>query len=308
MIDAVVTWVDGADPLHTAKRATYASEGRHAPAALAHTRFASRGELRFAVRSLLLYAPFVRHIHVVTDDQHPYPIARELALHPDRIAVVSHRAIFGEHADLLPVFSSRSIETMIHRIPDLAERFLYLNDDVFFGRAMRAEDFFDGDRPVLRGTMRPLPGPLRRRLRTFLRRDQPGYGAAQRESARLVGRTGDYLLMEHQPTPMRRGTLADFYAGDPAALRRQAGHRFRSAEQVSPIGLAAHLELAMGARVEPSLDVGYVRPGRPRGGQLARVMEALERDAFASFCVQSLDRMDPADRATILEGLERRYL
>ncbi len=308
MIDAVITWVDGDDPAHRAKRARYEGRGTH-PEATATTRFASSGELRYAVLSLLRFCPFVRRIHVVTDAQHPACLDPLLSAPPDaeRIHIVDHQEAFGDHADLLPVFSSRSIETMIHRIPGLAERFLYLNDDIFVGRPMTEGDYFDGDRPVLQGHWRRFPNPAVAWLKARVRSERPGFGAAQRKAARLAGSRGRYFLLEHQPQPMRRSTLADFYANDPAALRRQAGHRFRSPEQVSPLGLVAHLEIAAGARTAGPRDIGYVRPGRPSGAALAQVMDRLQADAYASFCVQSLDRFTEADRAVVLSGLEARY-
>lgn len=306
MIDAVIAWVDGADPAHEARRTAHLDAGVHRRAALP-TRFADRGELRFAVLSLLRFAPFIRTIHVVTDAQHPHPIDMLLAEHPDRIRVVDHREIFREHANLLPVFSSRSIESMIHRIAGLADRFLYLNDDIFVGRPMREDDYFDGDRPILRGRMRRFPGPITTWLRSHLRAPSPGYGAAQRAAARSLGRHRDYLLVEHQPQPMRVATLAAHFTGNAGALHSLASHRFRSADQLSPTGLAHHLELEAGARILPPLDVGYVRPGRPTGPALARVMEALNADTYASFCVQSLDAMTETDRELVRAGLERRY-
>ena len=305
MTDAVISWVDGADPAHAARRARYLRGGEHA-AATAPTRFASSGELRYAVLSVLRFAPFVRRVFIVTDRQRPHPVSDLIAARPERIRVVDHAEIYGEHADLLPVFSSRSIETMMHRIPGLAERFVYLNDDIFFARPAAEADLFDGARPVLRGTMRVLPHPALAWAKRMLRGERPGYGAAQRAAARALGRR-DHLLVEHQPQPMRRGTLAEHYAGRTDVLRAQAGHRFRSAAQISPVGLAHHLELERGARVLPPRDVGYVRPGRPTGAALRDVMEALNADAFASFCVQSLDAMDETDRAIVRAGLERRY-
>lgn len=305
MIDAVITWVDGADPAHRARRDRFADGSVHADAK-SQTRFFSSGEVRFAVLSLLHFCPFVRHIHVVTDEQYP-DILRSVLEDQEKVRIVDHRDVFGEHADLLPVFSSRSIETMIHRIPGLAEHFLYLNDDIFVGRPMRPEDYFDGDVPILRAALRRFPNPMLQWLKSRLRRDRPGYAAAQRDAARLTGRTDTYLLAEHQPHPMRRSTLATYYAGDPAPIRAQAGHRFRSAAQVSPIGLSNHLEMAAGARMEPPHDVGYVRPGRPTGASLVEMMDRLNDNAFASFCVQSFDQMSDTDRAVILEGLKQRY-
>lgn len=304
-IDAVLTWVDGADPAHAARRARFADPTAHADAVGA-VRFADSGEIRYAVASVLRFCPFVRRIYIVTDRQRPAGLD-DLPSGPDRIRIVDHAKAFGEHVDLLPVFSSRSIETMLHRIPDLAERFVYLNDDIFVGRAMTADDYFDGDRPILQGTMKSFPGPIARRVKAIFDGGRPGYGTAQRAAARLAGRTSTYLLAEHQPQPMRRSTLAAFYDGRVEALRAQAGHRFRSSDQVSPIGLTHHLELAGGARAISPRDVGYVRPGRPTGAALRATMDLLASGGFASFCVQSLERMPRDDRAVVQTCLDRYY-
>ena len=42
-------------------------------------------------------------------------------------------------ADALPTFSSHAIESRLHHVPDLAEHFLYSNDDMFFGRPVDPE-------------------------------------------------------------------------------------------------------------------------------------------------------------------------
>lgn len=304
-IDAVVTWVDGADPVHAARRASF-HDKKTLSSSSAAARFTDSGEIRYAVSSLLTFCPFLRRIHIVTDGQRPKVL--DTLPDPDgKIQIVDHSEIFGEHKDLLPVFSSRSIETMIHRIPGLADRFIYLNDDIFVGRPMKISDYFDGDLPVLQGQIKPLPGPVGRLAHRLFGRRKAGYGAAQRAAAQLAGRKGTYLLAEHQPHPMRRTTLAAFYANDPAALRAQAGHRFRSPDQVSPIGLSHHLELAAGARVTPAHDVGYIRPGRPTGAELIATLEALEAGAFDSFCVQSLQAMPKLDFIAIRAALERYY-
>src|SRR5690606_8440135 len=46
---------------------------------------------------------------------------------------------------VLPVFNSHAIESQLHRVPGLAERYLYLNDDVFFGRPVTKDLFFHGN-------------------------------------------------------------------------------------------------------------------------------------------------------------------
>ena len=94
-------------------------------------RFVSRDELRYSFRSIHLFAPWVRKIHLVTAGQVP-ELARPVD-HP-QVAVVDHSAILP--ADALPTFNSHAIESALHRLPDLAEHFVYLNDDFFLGRPL----------------------------------------------------------------------------------------------------------------------------------------------------------------------------
>lgn len=312
-IDAVITWVDGEDSRHAAKRARYSSDGLH-PGSWAATRFACRGEIGYSVRSIIRFCPFVRRIFIVTDAQYPSHLESIFTERPDcrsRIEIVDHQAIYGDHSDLLPVFSSRSIETMIHRIPGLAEHFIYLNDDMFIGRQLRPEFFFRNGLPVLRGNKRAFPLGAVQRLKSMLRRgpSRAGFKEAQQAAARLVGRTRDYLLAEHHPHAMRRSTLAAFFDDRPSLLRRQAAFRFRSPEQFSPIGLANHLELDHGAIVEPLDEIGYIKaPKKQRDRmEIDHTLSALQRGALSVLCVQSLDAMTDSVQAKVLAGLERSY-
>lgn len=42
----------------------------------------------------------------------------------------------------LPTFSSPAIESHIHRIEGLSQKFIYLNDDVMFGKDVWPDDFY----------------------------------------------------------------------------------------------------------------------------------------------------------------------
>jgi hypothetical protein len=137
-IDLVYTWVDGDDPEWAARRLSRLAASR----ALAQTRessgrarFVSRDELRYSLRSVHLFAPWVRRIHLVTDAQRP----AWLADHP-KINLVDHRDILP--AEALPTFNSHAIEAALHRIPGLAPHWVYLNDDVFLGRPVAPETLF----------------------------------------------------------------------------------------------------------------------------------------------------------------------
>jgi hypothetical protein len=99
-------------------------------------RYRDSGELRYSIRSLVKYAPWIRRIYLVTDNQIP----NWLNLENDRIKVVSHEEIFPNRSHL-PVFSSPAIEAHLHRIPGLSNKFIYFNDDVFLGAPTSPEDF-----------------------------------------------------------------------------------------------------------------------------------------------------------------------
>lgn len=101
------------------------------------SRFEDNEELRYSLRSIEKHAPWVRHIFIVTNGQIP----SWLNLDSPRISVVTHQDIFQNQSHL-PTFSSPAIETHIHRIPGLSQKFIYLNDDVMFGKDVWPDDFY----------------------------------------------------------------------------------------------------------------------------------------------------------------------
>ncbi|MDB6453730.1 Stealth CR1 domain-containing protein [Falsirhodobacter sp. 20TX0035] len=307
MIDAVVTWVDGDDPAHADKRRRFAGGAVH-PNARSSTRFASRGEIRYNVWSILSFCPFVDRVFIVTDAQTPRALEVLFADRPDwrdRVRIVDHRDLYREHADLLPVFSSRSIETMLFRTPDLAEHFLYLNDDIFIGRPVAEDLFFQKGQPVLQGRLHRFPNPVLARLKAWVKPGpaRAGFKDAQQRAARLVGVRDRYFLAEHRPHPMRRSTFERFFDAHPDLLRAQAAPRFRSADQFSPIGLAHHLELGAGAKVVPPSPSGYLKP-TSRPDKRKAVLEALRQGRLDTVCIQSLDAMAPADQDAVVAALD----
>ncbi|KAL9654864.1 hypothetical protein ABK040_008656 [Willaertia magna] len=100
-------------------------------------RFRDNSELKYSLRSLEKYAGWIRNIYIVTNGQVP----NWLNLNNPKIHIITHKEIFPNPNDL-PVFSSPSIESNIHRIKNLSKRFIYLNDDVMFGNFIYPEDFY----------------------------------------------------------------------------------------------------------------------------------------------------------------------
>lgn len=131
-IDIVYLWVDGSDPAWRAKR-QQAWDQLH-PSSFdsvavygnVEGRFRDNDELRFSLRALERYFPQHGHVYVVTDGQIP------IWLRPsEKISIIDHADLIP--ASSLPTFDSAHIESYIHRIPNLSERYFYCNDDVFFG-------------------------------------------------------------------------------------------------------------------------------------------------------------------------------
>ncbi|GMF21256.1 unnamed protein product [Phytophthora lilii] len=153
-IDVVYTWVNGTDPRWKREKEFWHKHwiasltGQPLPvwgeeAAVkgrddsnSDNRFRDNEELRYSLRSLEKYAPWVRHIYVVTDGQIP----SWLDIESPKLSIVKHRDIFTNQSHL-PVFSSPAIEWNLDNIPGLSDMFLYFNDDVFLGSPVRPEDF-----------------------------------------------------------------------------------------------------------------------------------------------------------------------
>ncbi len=264
-IDAVYTWVDGSDPAWLERKrlaldALGGEAGRlHASSASA-VRYKSRDELRYSLRSLDRFAPFVRKVYLVTDRQVPRWLDVE---HPD-LELVYHEDLFPDPTHL-PTFCSRAIECHLHRIANLSERFLYFNDDVMLWRPTTRADFFD----------------LEGRCIVYLDRrevvwDQssPNYdlpvNAAARNTSRLLEATFGYRVerrLDHVPYALRKSVLEEIWKRFPDELEALSAQPFRHPDTVTlTYSLAPHYGLCTGtavARSEPYST--YVKVKRKRG-------------------------------------------
>ena len=119
-------------------------------------RFIARNELRYALRSAERCVPWVRKVFIVHDDDNELP--RWLNRDNQRLQIVRHSEIMP--ARFLPCFCPITIEHYLAQIPDLAERFLYSNDDMMFYRPLEPSFFFAADGyPYCRfgGKKKPMP-------------------------------------------------------------------------------------------------------------------------------------------------------
>lgn len=138
-IDAVYTWVDSSDPQWQDDFAAALTDSDNASESSTNpARFKSRDELRYSLRSLEANLPWINKIYLVTSGQIPSWLDTD----NPKIVVVDHKQIFADQSTCLPTFNSHAIESRLSYIKNLSEHFIYVNDDVFFGRPLHPNSFF----------------------------------------------------------------------------------------------------------------------------------------------------------------------
>ncbi|PUA82372.1 stealth conserved region 3 domain-containing protein [Nocardioides currus] len=267
-IDVVYTWVDGDDPDWNEQRSARQGDDARREAAGA-ARFRSRDELRYSLRSLHLFAPWVRRVFLVTAGQRPSWLADD-----DRVTLVDHRDILPTEA--LPTFNSQAIETALHRIPGLAEHFVYFNDDVFLARPTRPELFFSpgGNAAAFVGEASiGLPGTA----------DKPFLHAAANNRLLLEDAFGVEItqVMAHSPHPQRVSVLTEIAERFPDAIARTARAPFRSPTDVSMLSnLAQHYGLLTGRAFEGTAQHAFVDLSNARVERQLKQLRARDHDFF----------------------------
>ena len=157
-IDLVYLWVDGNDPKWQAKRNAFIGNTGET-STNCNGRFLDNDELKYSLRSVERYAPWVRNIFIIVDGQLP----KWLDLANPKVNIIDHTDIMPPES--LPCFNSLLIEKFLHKIPQLSEHFLYANDDMFINQPVFPNTFFATDGfPIIR-----LKRKLFRRIRWFWR-------------------------------------------------------------------------------------------------------------------------------------------
>jgi hypothetical protein len=315
--DFVITWVDGLDPAHIAARARFGQDdAKTHKHATDETRFRNNGEIYYLIASILKYAPFIRRIYLITDNQKPVLLdsfAEAGLCDPTFIELVSHDSIFDGLNVARPTFNARVIEAAMWRVPGLSEHFIYANDDMFLNAPVSTENFFRHGRPVQQGEMlQPSNRRLKMRLRKFAgglvgwEDRRPKHWIAQEVGSALAGMADSFFHVLHRPHPLRRSVLEAFHAGNPDVLPAQMKYRFRNVAQYNPVSLSYGLELVAGtAIVEPPAEIAYMTPEKPRSP--ASFLEMVRRKDVLFGCVQSMEQFSPAIRARTCRVLREKF-
>lgn len=299
-IDIVFSWVDGADVEFQRARAKrmrsyVVGEGDDSEA-----RFRQIDELKYALRSVYLFAPWVRKIFIVTDSPRP----AWLDEHPS-VQVVRSEEFFTD-PDALPTHNSQAVESQLQHIEGLSEHFLYSNDDMFFGRPVQPSMFFS-------------PGGVTKfieaQTRIGLGESDPGrsgFENAARVNRSLLTKRFDRLItrhLEHAAAPLRKSVLLELEQEFPEDFARTQRSQFRSATDISVTNSLYHYYALMTGRAvqQDNAKVRYVdTTARSALNSLPGMLKDREFDLF---CLNdgSFPEVSAEERASIVVDFLERY-
>ncbi|SDQ35544.1 Stealth protein CR1, conserved region 1 [Arthrobacter crystallopoietes] len=274
-IDIVFSWVDGNDPAYQAARrkrmeGVILGEGDDADA-----RFRQINELKYALRSVYMFAPWIRNIYIATDSPVPEWLNAE---HP-AINIVRSEEHFKDPS-VLPTHNSQAVEAQLQHIDGLSEHFLYSNDDMFFGRAVGPHVFFS-------------PGGITKFIEASTRiglgdnhLDRSGFENAARVNRKLLyerfGRITTRHL-EHCAAPLRKSVLLEMEKEFAAEFQATAASRFRAKDNISVTNSLYHYYALLTGRAvtQTEAKVKYIDTTMYSGlKSLAKLLKKRNHDFF----------------------------
>lgn len=262
-IDFVIIWVDGNDRKWQKERDFWlhqkdgqTEEAKSGQDSSGVYRFREWDTLKYWFRAVEKYAPWVRKIHFVTNGQLP----SWLNLKAEKLHFVKHSDFIPEK--YLPTFSSHPIELNLHRIPGLAEHFVYFNDDFFLNAPVGPELFFRDGLPC--DFPEEKPNPFVRRNNQYndivmnsqvfmnmhfkrmdvIRQNRKKWYSMKAGRDAVRNRFLDVLLKHsgffgfanyHLAQPYLKSTFEKVWECDPQWLDETCSHRFRDASDVSQL-------------------------------------------------------------------------
>ncbi|MGI8879662.1 MAG: Stealth CR1 domain-containing protein [Jatrophihabitans sp.] len=281
-IDAVYMWVDGSDPSWLARKAaTLARYGLSVDTSASHdARFRDGGELRYSLRSIERFAPWIRRVYLVTDQQVP----RWLNLQSPLLTVIDHTEIFGSNGSL-PSFNSHAIGARLHHIDGLSDHYLHFNDDVFLGREVWPTSFFQSNG----------------HSRFFLSRSTLGYSSPDIAPAHESARRNVAQILErdfgsspsnaffHTPIAQQKQIMSALESRYHTEFQRTWRNQFRASTDIEVNQWLHHYYAYLVGEAEPgSISYDYFDLSDDRAWiRMRRLTRLRDRDAF---CVNdSLD-------------------
>lgn len=299
-IDMVFSWVDGSSPAYQSARKELEAGVAHGEGDDHEARFRQVDELKYALRSVHMFAPWVRRIYIATDS----PAPAWLAEHPKVILVRSLDHFSDPSA--LPTHNSMAVESQLHHIAGLAEHFLYSNDDMFFARPLSPELFFTPG-----GITRFMLSPNRIGLgESEVQRS--GFENSARVNRKLLwDRFGAFTThhLEHSAAPLRRSVMAELETEFAAEFAATAASTFRAADNISVTNSLYHYYALLTGRAVMHKEGRGVYVDTANMAGLAQLPDILARRNADFLCLNdgSFGDADPEIRRELVTDFLENY-
>ena len=151
LIDLVLPYVDGSKEKW---RKLYVKTcQKHNRSKIEPHRFREIVPLKYLLRAINKNCPFIRTVFLIVQDRDQVP---DYIKESEHLKIVEHKDIIPER--LLPTYNSNTIEMYMYKIPELAEHFIHINDDMYPCKPMQESDFFDENgNPKIRVVLKNQP-------------------------------------------------------------------------------------------------------------------------------------------------------
>ena len=317
LVDAVITWVNGSDQKHKQKMAGYIKNKSLLNSKAIGMRYDQVNEIEFSVKSILKYAKFVRNIYIVTDNQIPEflkDVEKAKKEYPT-VFIVDHRTIFEGYQQHLPTFNSLSIESLLFKIPNLSEHFIYFNDDCFLLNNTVITDFFIKGSPVIRGKWKLFHEDIwHKNIKYFFQKllqyknVRYSHSKGIQRAAKLISFT-KYIFPEHTPSSMRKAVLSEYFEKNSTVLFENTKHRFRSPKQFVCHSLSNHLEVKQGTfNLKKDNQLIYFQNYKKPFFWIKFKLNQMTKDENKLFlCMQSLNQCPEEKLRFIKSWLHKKY-
>ena len=237
-IDVVYTWVDDAWPGYIEELRQHAAD-RHD---LNPNRTRDNLHvLKYSLRSVGQFLRWARRVYLVTCRPQVPPWLNTAAVR------VVHHDEFIPRANL-PTFNSFAIVANLHRLPGLARRFVYVEDDRVFGREVTPADFFDDSgRTLVYQALRGTAGADKQQVQGA----SPWNLALAHSNALLDRRFGRRRRpqVKFAPLAVDLDSWHEMVNSWPEAFAHTSASRFRAAGNVVPEHVYPYFLLATGRGV-----------------------------------------------------------
>ena len=137
-MDLVYLWCDDADTEWSDMRKKYLPKEKLDKQVVCKGRLVQNDELKYSLRSVEKYMPWVNNIYIVSTCKMP----QWLNVNHPKIKIISEKSLLGKYN---PVFNSNAIETFLADIEGLSENFIYMNDDNLLAAPIKPQDLIDED-------------------------------------------------------------------------------------------------------------------------------------------------------------------